>query len=54
MDKLASVFTDIFTGGRLIRMIFSDRRKKIAGMPQSSDPSGLYRRAADVSGGIHL
>lgn len=28
MDKLASVFTDIFTGDRLIRMIFSDRRKK--------------------------
>ena len=27
MDKLASVFTDIFTGDRLIRMIFSDRRK---------------------------
>ena len=28
MNKLSPVFEDIFSGGRLIKMIFSDRRKK--------------------------
>ena len=28
MDKLTPVFEDIFRGSRLIKMIFSDRRKK--------------------------
>lgn len=27
MNKLSPVFEDIFSGGRLIKMIFSDRRK---------------------------
>ena len=28
MNKLSPVFEDIFSGDRLIKMIFSDRRKK--------------------------
>lgn len=28
MNKLTPVFEEIFSGGRLIKMIFSDKRKK--------------------------